>query len=127
MFAGLGRKLHEQNDKYVDVTSLLPTCSVKVKVTSVKASCLLLLLFFVGLEQKLQETNDRYTCVSASNKSSLLKPEVKERLLLLWKRELQPHIGFDHVICSKHVYEIQSSDDSQVQMFVRNISCVDFS
>ena len=55
--------------------------------------------------------------VSAGNKSSLLKPEVKDKLLLLWKQELGPHIGFDHVICSKHVYEIQSSDDSQVLMF----------
>ena len=59
--------------------------------------------------------------VSASSKSSLLKPEVKDKLLLLWKQELRPHIGFDHVICSKHVYEIQSSDDSQVLMFVQTL------
>ena len=52
----------------------------------------------------------------------MLKPEVKDKLLLLWKQELRPHIGFDHVICSKHVYEIQSSDDSQVLMFVRNMN-----
>ncbi len=56
-------------------------------------------------------------CVSRSacSHARLWRPDVKQRLLVLWLNELRAHVSFENVVSSKQVYEIQSGDNSEVR------------